>query len=164
MSRPAAPPLCLITRPEPAASAFAGRVGDIGLRTLVAPLQRIAPTTARMPEGARGVILTSAHGAAQLRRLGVPRDMPCFAVGTKTADAARAAGYTAQSAEGDAEALIAMLRADPPAMLLVHVRGTHTTGAVAERLTTGGVQTMECIAYQQLATPLSPEAQAALTG
>ncbi|MGR3492832.1 MAG: uroporphyrinogen-III synthase [Shimia sp.] len=163
MTRPPAP-LCLITRPEPAATVFARDVEAMGLETVISPLQRIAPIKgARLP-AARGVILTSAHGAAQLYRLGVARDMPCYAVGGRTAQVARDLGYHTQSAEGDADALVSLILTKAPIGPLVHIRGTHTAGRIAERLTVGGVPTLECKAYQQLAQPLTPAAHAALSG
>ncbi|MGR3434160.1 MAG: uroporphyrinogen-III synthase [Shimia sp.] len=165
MDQPLRPFLCLVTRPRAQAEAFAARVrAELGVRTLVAPVLRIEAVEAAVPDGVRGIVLTSQGGARALPRLGVARDVPCHCVGRRTAQAAREAGHPARALGGDAGALVDALLAAPPPGPLVHVRGRHSRGAVAARLTAGGLPCTEAVAYDQVPEPLSPEAVAALRG
>lgn len=86
----------VILRPEPGNSATAARVRAAGLEPLALPLFELAPLpwTSPDPGAFDGLLLTSAnairHGGAQLDAF---RSLPVFAVGSATADAARAAGF-----------------------------------------------------------------------
>lgn len=164
MTQPA--PLCLITRPEPNAQRFASRVQvELRLPTLVAPLMRIESVElSDSLDSFGGVILTSAHAARLLAALGVPTSTPCFAVGKKTAHAAEKLGYTAHAMGGDADKLVAALISNPRPGPLVHLRGEHTRGDVAARLTLAGVPTSEKVVYRQVSQGLSRSSQQVLTG
>ncbi|QPQ54512.1 uroporphyrinogen-III synthase [Allosphingosinicella flava] len=87
----------LILRPEPAASESALRAKSLGLQPIVAPLFETKPIPwdppGRPPFDA--VLMTSANAA----RLGGPKleaffDLPCYAVGAATAQAAALAGFS----------------------------------------------------------------------
>ncbi|NBZ86709.1 uroporphyrinogen-III synthase [Stagnihabitans tardus] len=148
--------LILLTRPAPQSERFAAA---LGLDCLISPL--IAPRflfPAIPPHEA--LILTSETGALAARGLA-----PCraFCVGDRTAATARALGFDATSASGDAEALIALILSAPVAPLL-HLRGREARGEIAARLTAAGVPTAEALAYAQEEQDLTAEAQAALRG
>ncbi|MCW1918968.1 uroporphyrinogen-III synthase [Rhodobacter sp. KR11] len=149
-------PLILLTRPEAQSQRFAR---DLGLPCLISPL--IAPRFLH-PEipAHRALILTSETGALAAR--GLP---PCraYCVGDQTAATARALGFDAVSAQGDAKALIALILTDPVAPLL-HLRGCEARGDIAARLTAAGLPTAEALAYAQEERPLTAEAIAALRG
>ena len=87
----------------------------------------------------------------------------CYTVGTATADAARAAGFHPISADGDADALVTMIKAAQPTGPLLHVRGAHSRGNVAERLSSAGIETDSAILYDQILQPLSAAALQALS-
>ncbi|WP_448582189.1 uroporphyrinogen-III synthase [Thermaurantiacus sp.] len=96
-------PLLLVTRPEPEASATVAAARLAGFSALAAPLLRIRPVA--VPSGAArlapdAVLMTSARSAALLRAAlpGLALATPVFAVGPRTAAAARAAGFKAVSA------------------------------------------------------------------
>lgn len=149
---PASQPTVLVTRPQPAAGSFAERLRGMGLRTLVAPLMRIAPVAhdAAAVDAARGLVFTSVHGVAAA---GKGRGRPAFCVGGATAEAARAAGYIVTTGPGDAAGLMPMLTGLDEGWL--HPHGRH----VAARLPVRGM-----VVYDQLALPLSTEAAALLAG
>ncbi len=55
-------------------------------------------------DGAQAILATSANGVRALARRSRARDLPVFAVGPQTAEAAREAGFAnVKSADGDAE-------------------------------------------------------------
>ena len=85
-----------ILRPEPGNAATTARVRDAGLEPLPLPLFAVRPLDWTPPGTAEfdGLLLTSANalrqGGAGLSSL---RGLPVLAVGSATADAARAAGF-----------------------------------------------------------------------
>jgi uroporphyrinogen-III synthase len=161
------PPALLMTRPRAASESFAAALAARGARfdAVVSPLFDIRFCDA-LPDMAllAGVIFTSANGVAAYRALGGRTDLPAYAVGTATAQAARAAGLRTWSAEGDAATLVEGLRARGLRGPLLHLRGAHTRGEVAQRLTGYGIRTREAVVYDQLQRPLSEAAKALLNG
>lgn len=101
----------LVTRPHPDNEASADALRRMGLDVLLAPMLRFEPIefTATDDVTTNGVIVTSANalrsvadrpGSASLH------DLPVFAVGGRTAEAARDAGFRhVVDADGDAAAL-----------------------------------------------------------
>lgn len=158
----------LLTRPEAQSRAFAAalalRFGD-RLRTVVAPLMAPRFLSPQLPEGPfDAVIFTSATAVEAARRLGTLLPTRAWCVGTRTAEAAQAAGFNASSANGDADDLVAAILSDPPKGRLLHLRGQHSRGDVAERLTAHGITTNSTLIYRQEPQPLTPEAIALLQG
>ena len=99
-----------ILRPEPGNAATAARVRDAGLEPLPLPLFAVHPLdwVPSDPTDFNGLLFTSAnairHGGAGLASL---RNLPVLAVGSATADAARAAGFTvAQTGSTDVADLL----------------------------------------------------------
>lgn len=106
--------MILVVRPEPGASATAARARDLGLEAVVAPVFAVRPLPWTVPAGRfDAVAMTSAQAA----RLGGPGlrelfDLPLWAVGDATAEAARDAGWRdVRVSGGDAGHLFADLRA-----------------------------------------------------
>ncbi len=112
----------------------------------------------------RGLIFTSANAVNAAVSLGVDRDLPAWCVGPATTQAAKAAGWRAQQAGATAEELVASLLQLRPQSPLLHLRGEHGRGNVAERLTGSGLTTREQPVYQQHLLPLSDEASLAAEG
>jgi len=83
----------LILRPEPGASETAERAREMGLEPVVAPLFAVRPLAGPPVAAADydAVLLTSANGARHAPA-GLT-GLPCFAVGERTAAAARSAGF-----------------------------------------------------------------------
>jgi uroporphyrinogen-III synthase len=155
----AAPPLILLTRPRPASEGFAD-----ALRAALGPLDiRIAPLMAIVAVGdlpdlgtADGLIFTSAAGIDAFAAHSARRDLPAWCVGARTAAAAANIGLTAHSADGDADALVALVRRDAPKGRLLHLCGTHQRGDVAARLCAAGLQAESAAIYDQRA--VAPDA------
>ena len=146
----------LLTRPRDAAERFEARLRAEGIMApvVISPVLRIVPRVAQVPSEMRGAIFTSKNGVAAVEG----DDLPAWCVGAATAEAARARGWRAVAAEGDAEALIRRILADAPEGPLVHFRGAHARGDVAARLERAGIETREAVVYAQEAEPLSDEA------
>ncbi|MGB3281044.1 MAG: uroporphyrinogen-III synthase [Pseudorhodobacter sp.] len=164
-------PAFLLTRPTAQSARFADqlrqRFGQ-DLAITISPL--LAPTFVepQLPSNpVAALIFTSETGVAAYQALQTwPMGLPtrAYCVGARTAKAAKMAGLEPVSADGDAAALIALLRAEKPEGLLLHICGNHTRGEVAQTLTAAGLQAKACVAYRQTEQPLTPAAIALLTG
>ncbi len=160
-------PTLLLTRPEPAARRFLNALSAAGdlPRVLVSPLMRIDPLPIAVPDGAlKALVLTSEHGAVAAARLGLPAGLVAWCVGDRTAQAAQAAGFAARSASGDADALFAAILASDDRGPFLHLRGAHTRGDLAQRLSLAGRPCLESVAYRQTALPPDPSVRLLLDG
>lgn len=160
-------PVLLMTRPRVPAERFVAELpgGALRFRTVYTPLFGIEITGhLPHPSTAAGLIFTSANGVTAWKALGGRRDLPVFTVGKATAQVAQALGMRATSADGSADDLVAMILAMRPAAPLLHIRGTHSRGDVAQRLTRAGLPTQEAILYDQPELGLTDEAKAVLLG
>jgi uroporphyrinogen-III synthase len=165
-SAPSAPVPVLVTRPLAEGRAFATALTDrfgTRVRPVLAPLMALKILTPALPPGPfTGVIFTSAAGVEAALRLKPDLPQQAWCVGRKTADRATAAGFHARSADGDADALVAAILADPPNGRLLHLSGEDTRGEVAERLVSAGIQTVSLTVYRQDPQPLTAETAALL--
>lgn len=156
----------LLTRPEAASRRFltaceAARRGPVP--AVLSPVMAIRPVEVRLEEPPAALILTSENGAVRAGELGLaPRLAWC--VGARTAAEARRAGLHAVEAGPDAEGLLAALLEARPAGPLLHLRGEHARGRLAERLRAAGIEARDAVAYRQEALAPEPEARAALSG
>ena len=152
----------LLTRPEPDATAFARLLtAEFGarVRPVVAPLMAVEHLTRHLPEGAfDAVIFTSSAGVAAAKELQPLLPKKAWCVGAKTARQATAAGWEAITGGGDADALVRAILTAQPRGRLLHLRGEDTRGAVAERLSSAGLETESLIVYRQVPQPLTREA------
>lgn len=165
----ARPPL-VVTRPEPQAERFAAQVaarfpGRFDIR--LAPLLEILPVEpdALPLDEVDGLVFTSRHGVARFAALTSRRDLPAWCVGEATAQAARAEGFAARAAAGDADALAGLIAAEvPPGARLLQVRGRHVAAELARLLHRSGQQLAEAVVYDQRALPLPDEVRGLLRG
>lgn len=126
---------------------------------LYSPLLEIRRLTAPVDtKGIAGLIFTSANGVTAAAALDVDRNLPAYCVGPVTTETAKTAGWDAQMAGATAEGLMASLLKLRPQSPLLHLRGEHSRGNIAERLTGSGLTTREQPVYQQHLLPLSDEA------
>lgn len=113
-----------IIRPEPGASATLSHALDQGLDAFALPLFEIAALEWEAPDAGSfdGMLLTSAkavrHGGPRLEAM---RELPVYAVGEATAEAARAAGFTV--AATGSEGVEQLLNSIDPALHLLHLCG-----------------------------------------
>jgi len=160
--------LILLTRPRAASERFAQEVrqslGPDCAEVMIAPLAEIAPC-GTLPDMStyRGVVFTSQNAVATYGEAGGRTDLPAYCVGDATARAAADLGMAAHSAQGDAQALVAMILQAPAQGPLLHLRGAQGRGRVAERLTAGGLICDEAILYEQRDVAISAEHKALLT-
>ncbi|MBM6593753.1 uroporphyrinogen-III synthase [Microvirga pudoricolor] len=116
----------LVTRAPEAAARTAARLAQQGHEAVLAPVLTVVPTGERPPEGPfDACLLTSAHAVPALAAEAAGG--PVFAVGSRTAAAARAAGLgPVHEAEGDARSLTGLVRGSLPAPArLLHATGRH---------------------------------------
>ena len=161
-----AAPLLLVTRPDPDGTATAAEIAArLPVETIVSPVVARTDTGAVWQGPAPdGVILTSSAALSTLAAQALPSGLPAWCVGDRTAEAAERAGFAARSANGDADALVALVTAERPAGLLVHLRGENSRGDVAGRLRAAGLSADDLVVYRQSARPLTDAARAALDG
>jgi uroporphyrinogen-III synthase len=152
----------LLTRPQPQSEAFAAEVAARlpgRFRPIISPL--LAIVTAGDPPrlgGIAALAFTSANGVAAYLDAGGPTSLPAYCVGPGTAAAAREAGFTARSADGDAAALAALIGRERPGPVL-HLRGRHAAADLAALLEGRGIPARAAVVYDQRAVPPSPEAR-----
>lgn len=107
----------LLTRPAPDAVRSAARLRALGHETILSPVIEIGPTGAALPAGPfDALLLTSAHALVAFPS-GAPGELtalPVLCVGERTAAAARAAGFDARAAVGQAEGLARLARESLP--------------------------------------------------
>lgn len=154
-------PLLVLTRPQAQSQEIAEKLGG-GTRVVVSPVMRIEPLGSSLDIRAySGLIFTSANALGALDASLDLQRKPTYCVGERTADAARLRGADVKLVALDAEDLVERLRATGP---LLHMRGKHARGEIAQRLTSAGIETEELVVYRQVSQPLSAEALAALGG
>jgi len=98
----------VITRPRDDAAGLAAELTARGYETLVEPMLDIVPLPAAIPDLShyRALAFTSANGVRVFADRSADRSLPAYAVGMRTADSLRRAGFTdVRGAPGDAEAL-----------------------------------------------------------
>lgn len=137
--------MCIVTRSQPGALATATELEHMGYVPLVVPAAIIIPTDAGIStDGVQALLMTSAAAARNARASQAALNLPVYAVGDATAQAASDAGFrTVISAGGDGAAL-AVLAADRMKTAdgaLLHLRGSEIAGDVTAMLETCGFQT-----------------------
>ncbi len=157
-----------MTRPQDQSEAFAEALEAAlpgRFRAVIAPVLRIAPIDAAIDlAGAQALLFTSANGVSSFAARSAERGLPAWCVGAMTAQAARAAGFVARSADGDVAGLAALVRgaARPGAGDVVHVRGRHAAGDLAGRLAAAGVPARALELYDQIPAEIGEPARAML--
>ncbi len=157
----------LVTRPLEDAEETARLLAARGHEALVAPL--LATHFHDGPplslDGIQAVLATSANGVRALARRTEERQVPLFAVGPQTAQAAAEAGFAhVRNADGNAERLgqAAQEWADADRGPLLHVHGGPGPSALAAGLRQCGFTVKEEILYAVTPRSLPPDAIRAL--
>jgi uroporphyrinogen-III synthase len=159
----------LVTRPEPDAQRTAAALRARGHEPIVAALLRIeASADVDLGSGPwSAVAITSANAAqavASHADIGALRRLPLFAVGRRSAEAARRAGFgDVTSADGDVTDLARLLRARlGAASRVLYLAGEERSGDLAGELAEFEVRTV-AIYRAVVAASLPAAAHAALT-
>lgn len=161
----------LLTRPRAQGARFAAelRAAFPGARITASPLMAPVFLAPDLPDGdITALVLTSETAVQAIRRFpahlraALPRLAYC--VGDRTARAARAAGFRAVSADGDAADLVGLILQQRPTGQLLYLHGAERRGNVAERLNSAGIDTTSRLIYDQHPQPLTPAARRLLAG
>ncbi|MBS7706109.1 uroporphyrinogen-III synthase [Chelatococcus asaccharovorans] len=101
----------LVFRPEAAARRTAARLAVLGHEAVLAPATRIVPLDTPRPEGPFVAIVVGSANSFVIAADDTIRAVPVIAVGERTAEVARARGFTdVESADGDRIAMAALAR------------------------------------------------------
>jgi uroporphyrinogen-III synthase len=156
----------LVTRPEPDGERTAAVLRARGHEVMVAALLRVAAIAdADLGAGPHaGVIITSANAARALaahpRRAELAR-LPAFAVGRRSAEAVRAAGFgDVMSADGDARDLVRLIatRGAAAHAPLLYLAGEDRAADVAAELAKHGAPVRTVEVYRAVAAAAFPSA------
>src|SRR4051812_43799786 len=155
----------LVTRPEPAAARTAAALVARGHQAWKVPLLRIESLAADLSGSWSGVIITSANAPAAARDNPALLKLPVFAVGERSAEAARAAGFTnVSSAGGDFHDLLRLLRERKTAAKapLLYLAGEDRAADLVGELAASGVAAEMRVVYRAVTAPFPDELIAAL--
>jgi uroporphyrinogen-III synthase len=158
----------LVTRPAAESARLGRRLAALGHEPVMAPVMTIRPIadTVLPLDGVTAILVTSVNGVASLALATTRRDLPVYAVGDRTAAAARTAGFPeVESADGDVETLAGLIiaRRDPAAGALLHATGATRAGDLAGTLRRVGFEVRVVSLYESVPAPsLAPAALRAL--
>jgi len=152
----------LITRPEQASRILSEKLVSDGHEVLCSALLEIVFRDLENLDlqNVQAFVVTSANGLTALVKLTENRDLPLFAVGDKTAKAAKYAGFkTVHSANGDVAALGELIekKAAPAAGVLVHAGGARLAGDLEKQVLGAGFSYRREILYDANEAETFPE-------
>jgi uroporphyrinogen-III synthase len=158
----------IVTRPQEDSERTAATLRARGHEVLIAPLLKVEPVAADLRTNWGGVIITSANAANAIAAHpagdGLTR-LKLFAVGQRSAQAARQAGFTdVMSAGGDVRDLVRTLiarKADAAAPLL-YLAGEDRARDLIGELTARGIAAEMVVIYRAATAPFPPALTAAL--
>jgi uroporphyrinogen-III synthase len=163
LSRPSRPTL-LLTRPAAQsvrfAESFRNRFGA-DWPVVTSPMTSPKMYT-EQPDlgGISALVFTSETGVLAFTRLSSDRSLPCWCVGTRTAAAARQAGFAdVRHGTGNADELAKILIAARQSGPVLHLRGLHAAADLKKGLESAGIETREAIIYEQQSCPITNDAR-----
>ena len=151
----------IVLRPEPGCGETVAAARRLGMEPVAAPLFTIESIAWHAPDPAEfdGLLAGSAnafrHGGEPLRKL---RPLPVHAVGERTAEAARAAGFVVATV--GAGGLQSLIDALVPPLRLLRLSGEARVALAAPP----GIELAERVIYRAVALSLSAEAARHLAG
>ena len=147
--------LVVITRPRDESDMLAAELKARGFETLIEPMLDIAPLPITIPPSAQysALIFTSANGARIFAQKSGERTLPAYAVGGRTAETLRAAGFAdVREASGDAEALAVLIEGTlgnrGP---LLHISGRDVARDIGALLAPARIAVDRLVAYEAVA-------------
>jgi uroporphyrinogen-III synthase len=161
------PPLSLLlTRPPDQSRAFAAALESAApgrFEAILAPVLKITPVDTPLDlRGIEALLFTSANGVEAFAARDEATDaraLPAFCVGAMTTEAARKAGFSARSADGDVQALARLAASAHCGGVFLHVRGHHAAGSLTGLLEGMGIPACAAEIYQQQPVPIGGEAR-----
>jgi len=158
----------LMTRPQDAAQRFVAMLQAAltsGQQVIYSPLISVMPLGQDIDlGGSEAVIFTSANGVSVAAETLAKTGKPAYCLGQRTTLKARDAGWKAEFCGKTADELVVDLLQRRPAGRLLHLRGQHSRGNVAERLNTAGIICREQVIYNQPLQSFTAQALSALSG
>ena len=158
----------VLTRPQDDSERSAAALRARGHEVLIAPLMRIEMIAADLRPLWGAVIVTSANAAAAVATHPA-RDalikLPVYAVGKRSADAARSAGFSnVASAGGDLRDLVRIISERGPdnQAPLLYLAGEDRAGDLIGDLAVHGIAAELAVVYRAVTAPFPPELIAAL--
>jgi uroporphyrinogen-III synthase len=158
----------VVTRPQADGERTASALRAQGHEVLIAPLMRIEPLPADLKGNWAAVAVTSANAPGAIAANSGGKALfalPLFAVGQRSAEAARQAGFAnVTSAGGDVRDLVRTLtaqHADAKGPLL-YLAGEDRAADLIAELSARGIAAEMRIIYRAVTTPFPPELIAAL--
>src|SRR6185437_7902150 len=151
----------VVTRPLADGERTAANLRAIGHDVLVTPLMSIEPIPANLDGKWSGLIVTSANALAAIgkntARSSLSR-LPLFAVGQRTAQAARDAGFVhVVSSDGNVHDLVGAIAARPVAELpLLYLSGEDRAADLVGELSNRGIAVDQRVVYRMVPMPFSP--------
>ena len=157
----------LVTRPMPDGERTAATLRGRGYDVLVAPLMQVKPIAADLSGDWSAVIISSANAirALDARQIASLAKLSLFAVGQRSADAARDAGFRdVRSANGDAGDLIRLVAGSDvdQAATYLYLAGEDRAADMEGELAKRGIKTRTLIVYKNITLDYPPELAEAL--
>ncbi len=157
-----------VTRPVDDSERTAAALRARGHEVLIAPLMEVEWVKSDLATNWGAVIITSANAARALAthpaRDGLIK-LPLYAVGRRSADAARVAGFTdVTTAGGDLRDLLRIVSARRPDVKapVLYVAGEDRSGDLIDDLAVRGVAAELAVVYRAVAASFTPSLVAAL--
>jgi uroporphyrinogen-III synthase len=149
----------LVTRPEPDARRSANLLRARGHDVLVAPVLTTQTVDADIRGPYAALLMTSANAARAAAHDADLRQLPVFAVGERTAEAARAGGYASVVSAGGALPELVQLIATRPggrSGRLLYLAGEDRAGDLGSELAAHGITVDTVVVYRAVAAEKLP--------
>jgi len=156
----------VVTRPQADSERTAAALEALGHEVLVAPLMRVEPVAVDLAGTWSAIVITSANALQAIPATadGV-KTLPVFAVGDRSAEAARRAGFSeVSSANGDIKDLVRLVaaRAVGAKAPLLYLAGEDRAGDLVAQLAAHGIDAEMKVVYRTVAEAFPPVLAAAL--
>lgn len=141
----------VVTRPEPGLSETLAALEGAGWQAYASSALEVVPRQFSYTHGAFSALVLTSGQAVPCASDAVPKTVPVYAVGDRTAQRARAAGFQqVYSAQGNAKDLVALLEHHKDALQqarLLQLSGRQQGYALAQDLRNRGFKVLRRVAY-----------------
>jgi uroporphyrinogen-III synthase len=154
----------VVTRPRVDGERTAAALEASGHEVLVAPLVRIEPIAADLAGTWSAIVITSANAPRAAASAGL-RNLPVFAIGARSAEAAREAGFdNVSAADGNAKNLVQLIvsRCVDAMAPVLYLAGEDRARDLVAELAMYGIRVELRVVYRATAEPFPPVLAAAL--
>lgn len=141
----------LVTRPTLDAARTAEKLAALGHRVMIDPVIEIEALAFEAGgDSFSAIVFTSSNAVRVAAAINALKTIPVFAVGTRTAEVAREAGFqNVGVGAGDVNALCNLMAAElPSAARVLHLAGENLAGDLAGRLAQNGIRVEVRIVYR----------------